>query len=588
MRKLALAAIGCLVWQTANADLPKAIFTNLPGSTTSDVPGLSTVKFNPGNTVQFGHPVVSSNGLYWAIRCATTLTASANEVIIRGSGPGSLGAQLVVREGTQSVLGGSINYGVLDTIVGVNASGHVAFTADTTAASTTDEVAVVWDGSNQTLMAREGDAIPGTTGNYGISMDAAHLLDAGDMRFRHTGNPSTRQLLMSVTSPTSGTVIAETDVTVPLGQLESQSIDLFNPDRFRSSADGSNYVFVGDLNGSTATDLVGVYSGTVVVQEGTIVPGSGFTATVSTLGTDSTGQFISHDNAYWMFRGSNTDGMDWVYGNGVVLARKGNPIFAGASENFSDVGFAALFFSMTGNASGDYMIGGVTNATNTNANAVLVLNNAVEIVRENDPLDIDGDGLADDDAFVGVFNNDDAFFTMNGDLYFCCDIRNGAGTIVGQGFFTVPVPHAFADSVNVVAGEEFEGSIRDTFASDDSYYSVFNDAATLQARIELEGKVPYSTLSSFTIRFEGSVARPGLAQAIDAYRYATNSFVNVNGIVATTSDSTVSATVSTAASDYVSGNTMRARITWNPINDEDPAQDGWLHRVDAFRWDLAN
>lgn len=30
----------------------------------------------------------------------------------------------------------------------------------------------------------------------------------------------------------------------------------------------------------------------------------------------------------------------------------------------------------------------------------------------------------------------------------------------------------------------------------------------------------------------------------------------------------------------------RHRITWNPLNDENPSQDGWLHRVDFAEWRL--
>ena len=34
--------------------------------------------------------------------------------------------------------------------------------------------------------------------------------------------------------------------------------------------------------------------------------------------------------------------------------------------------------------------------------------------------------------------------------------------------------------------------------------------------------------------------------------------------------------------------TVRARISWNPINDEDPSQDGWLHYLDYFAWRATN
>lgn len=29
---------------------------------------------------------------------------------------------------------------------------------------------------------------------------------------------------------------------------------------------------------------------------------------------------------------------------------------------------------------------------------------------------------------------------------------------------------------------------------------------------------------------------------------------------------------------------VKVRFHWQPINDEDPSQDGWLHRLDYVRW----
>jgi hypothetical protein len=40
-----------------------------------------------------------------------------------------------------------------------------------------------------------------------------------------------------------------------------------------------------------------------------------------------------------------------------------------------------------------------------------------------------------------------------------------------------------------------------------------------------------------------------------------------------------------SASQFVgSSGQMKLRVTWAPINDEDPTQDGWLHYVDVVRW----
>ncbi len=56
------------------------------------------------------------------------------------------------------------------------------------------------------------------------------------------------------------------------------------------------------------------------------------------------------------------------------------------------------------------------------------------LARQGDPVDLDGNGLPDDDVFVDIFNNDDGFLTDAGLLYFTADLQNGAGAALGQGF----------------------------------------------------------------------------------------------------------------------------------------------------------
>jgi hypothetical protein len=73
-------------------------------------------------------------------------------------------------------------------------------------------------------------------------------------------------------------------------------------------------------------------------------------------------------------------------------------------------------------------------------NAVLVLNGTTEVLREGDPVDVNGNGLFDDDAFLSVFNNDDSFLTDDLKYYFNADLRNGAGTSIGQAFLVAQVP----------------------------------------------------------------------------------------------------------------------------------------------------
>lgn len=446
----AVLTIAVCLASAAVAGVPTVIFSNIQTSPTSDVPGLVGAKFHTGTGSQFDRPFVSPDGSRWMFGAVSNLATTMDEVIIVGGGPNGTTSSVVVQEGKPTFFDEAVNWGTLRTNMGINNAGQWAFSADTSAATTSDEVAARWNGSGFDLMAREGTQAPGQPAGqgYGSTTNAVHILGNGDVRFRTgglTGSTST-YVLYNNASIASGTVVAQTDVTIPGSQLVAppQSLDMLTSDRFRSDADGSHYIYHGDLNGATATDVVMVYDGNVVAQEGALLPGSSFASTVLNASSDSGSQQISPYNGHYMFRGSNADTIDWVYGDGQVLAATDQPIFAGASELFDDTPYAACFFLNCVNSNGDYVIGGVTNAADLAKNAVLVYNNQFEFLREGDAVDVDGDGLFDDNAYISVFNNDDAFLTDDGRYFFNADLRDDAGTSIGQAYLWVYVPEPTA------------------------------------------------------------------------------------------------------------------------------------------------
>ncbi|MDZ4771959.1 MAG: CHRD domain-containing protein [Planctomycetota bacterium] len=105
-----------------------------------------------------------------------------------------------------------------------------------------------------------------------------------------------------------------------------------------------------------------------------------------------------------------------------------------AQEQWDDADFAACYFAHTGNAAGDYLVAGVTNAPSA-VNGVVVLNGTTVILREGDPVDVDGNGLYDDNAFLQNFGNDDFTLLEDGSVAFSCTLRDAAGTAFAQGIF---------------------------------------------------------------------------------------------------------------------------------------------------------
>lgn len=439
-RMVGVAAGLCLSCAATAASV-SVIFSNVTGAPSNAIPGMPGTGFFAGTGTQFERPYRSPDGLRWVLRARGNLAAAEDQMFIVGSGATSAGATVIAREGTAAGWDGSVNIETLGRrTVGINNNGDVAFSANTNGATTSDEHIVrrnangTWD-----VIAREGNPTPIAGGVYGTTLDGAHILNNGDVGFVATA-------LTGLTTATNaaafrgGATVAQKGVTIPGNQAggATNTWENFSIDEFYSSADGAHYMLQGDTNAATTADGVIVVDGNVVIQEGQIIAGSGFANPVSTTNRES----FMMSNGDWFARGSNaTDNVDWVVRNGSVIAQTGGTITGSTTERWSDTaGFTATFFWMGGDNFGNYVVGGVTDAANTSANAVFVLNGATVLVREGDMVDINGDGLMNDDAFISVLNNDDGFLDNNGTLFFTADLRDGLGTSLGQAFMTVQIP----------------------------------------------------------------------------------------------------------------------------------------------------
>jgi len=195
-----------------------------------------------------------------------------------------------------------------------------------------------------------------------------------------------------------------------------------------------HWLVQGDLDtGSDADDDVVALDGVVIVQEGQPVAGSGSALPVDTDGING----VHLDAAgHWFVRGQWSGSDDFVMRSGQLLAQSGAPIAAGTTEAWGSASFPDGYFLTVGNGRGDYVIGGMTDA-DSDSNSVLVLNGVTVIAREGDPLDLDGNGMFDDDAYFNVFGTDDAFLSDAGDLYVVATLRDGFGLTLGQGVFRI-------------------------------------------------------------------------------------------------------------------------------------------------------
>lgn len=140
----------------------------------------------------------------------------------------------------------------------------------------------------------------------------------------------------------------------------------------------------------------------------------------------------------------------------------------------------------------------------------------------------------------------------------------------------------------VTEGFEAGGDLNSLLSSDDNRLCIFNDDVTLVGQIEITGHTANVTPTSLTFTLEYQVFRNGLSVAVDLYRFSTNTWVPfAGGIAAIQNDQTLVSTVNNNVGNFTNANgDLKSRVTWAPINDEDPSQDGWLQCVDYAHWSM--
>jgi hypothetical protein len=235
------------------------------------------------------------------------------------------------------------------------------------------------------------------------------------------------------------TAFAQSGVT----PIDTDIWDSFSSNAFFTSLDGKRWLARGDDEGDVASDEILAVDGAVVLREGAEIASSGvfvadiFDARMTPEGT-------------WLARGDDASDDDWAVRNGSLIARTGDPIILGSGERWG-----AVFAAVAGSDDGRWALCGSTDNADPTRDAVIVLSGEMVLVREGDPVDLDGNGTLDDDAFVGrgdanlfAFSANDLHLGGDGYLYFVAPLRDGAGADLGafgnggEAFLRLPLPPA--------------------------------------------------------------------------------------------------------------------------------------------------
>ena len=424
----AIGAIALVLATPAGAIDIDAIYTNLSGHPTAQVPGVPGEEFR-APLVPFLTLYGSPNGTNWIFKAFTDNPDGNTDVIVVGSG--STGT-VVAKEGNPSPLA-TLTYGFMDSDCGINEAGNYAFGNRLTGGSTaTDEVLFTFDGLATVVAVREGDAAPGLvdpmgSGNelYGNSLNSAHVLANGTVGYR-------ADQIQNIDTDFESALYQGSTVRAQEGTQigESAGIDVYDSfvalsgNTFTSSADGLSWIVEADILDGLGTEEAVIVTGNIAVREGDVLTGL-------QSGVESVYAVGMNGGGTWFMRGETQLGRGFAAVDGTAVAVTGQPVTPGSPDSFTNIHTIDL------NDAGDYIVIGST----ITDDHIAVLNGQEVLARTGDPVN----AIPPIDAFIETFAANDAFITddFNDDMiddrevYAFATLQDELGVGLGDTFLVI-------------------------------------------------------------------------------------------------------------------------------------------------------
>lgn len=427
----------------------EVIYTKKTGHAKAQVPGQKDLAGDPiaSEWRALEDLIVSYDGKHWILKGRNQLGSDLETNQTLGS---DLVGNALAQEG-QPIPGGAA--GELfeffsSTMLQFNDAGEYGFAARARGGvAAVFQKIMYWNGSTLKIVAQMGDLYVGlvdttvsgdeTAGN---SIGSIQILNDG----RFTAHDTTIVNINSLRRPAifySDSIHTRGTSSVQFTSFKQKNVsavggslwDGIDSTQFLNTSDGSSWMAEGDDIGATTQDKILVVDDVVVMREGLPVD----------MSTGGTGPNMADvfDNRMiptgdWMSRGDDAGDDDWFVINGVLIAKTGDaitPTLRGAES------WGPIFLGINGNRHGDWVLVGNTNNADPATNEVIVYYDSfydihTVVAREGDPVDLDGNGSFDDDAFIGratntltAFAANDVFITDQKMLYFIANLNDGAG-----------------------------------------------------------------------------------------------------------------------------------------------------------------
>lgn len=437
MRAACLAAIAAACGAAAAAPPVEVIYSEIAGDASNEVPGRPDLRFSAMLNLNS-----SPDGTRWIFKgFADDGQSAVIDVMVVGQGTSG---ETIAVEGEQAVGFGRI-YEFFDSEAGINDHGEFVFGARFDPPNTDSEILIGGDGQGSLFsVVRQGDPAPGLIDEpghpsddeiFGNSLNTARIDNNGVVSFRADNIDNLFSLRDSALYIGLDVLFQE------LVERNGLVFDSFSIGNFERSADGANWIFVGDVDLSFSTQNAAVSNNQIVVAPGDDLTGNGDVV-------DAVFDVQMKDRQ-WIARGDYTDDRDWVVhslSGGSLVAQSGSPIIDGTGESWGDsillVNLPLLIAGETDFADPDanqvLVVGGVTNYGRTSLPCRVAL-------RSGMPIDLDGNGAFDDDVYLRTFSPNDGVFAEDGWVYLFVTLRDDAGTNLGDAFIRVLPPDCVAD-----------------------------------------------------------------------------------------------------------------------------------------------
>ena len=424
-------ALGLTIAAGSACAMPETIMSTVDGHPSAAVPGQPGREFNFLRT-----PYKSESGTRWVMRALLDGDNDTNDALLVGQGTSF---DLVLSEGdpipwdaTAAALGETC--GLFDVAMDINDEGRfvIGNNSKNEAVPGVDEYIAVFDPIEGWIMvAREDDPAPGPGGfTFGCCARGSSITASGEVLFQaqalRLGDDELPDAIMRFdgTSVTREVLTFDTLLTVPQDPFANPTvyINLFI-DRNHISGDGASRLVLSETLNNY--DVVAINDVAVLAETFDLPNESGLIDSIQSAWLDESGD--------WFARGDTFSDIDFVVANDTLLAFTGDPITSGSptswARRFSVPGSGA-FRAHTANSAGDILLAGFTADTTGNGFAVR-LNDEI-VLRSGEPIDLDNNGLADDNAFMLDMDEDEAFVADNGDVYLVVGVANGAGDSIGE------------------------------------------------------------------------------------------------------------------------------------------------------------